>query len=181
MNSLNLVKCHCHKPFGGKDCSLDLSKPPNFELDKECCDLRTESCDSVKAFGDSYSTRDPIYVKIELKEVIKYIWFFVIYFGKKKIDNKWITIEELTRATSINENTVWINLKKIKDLILYKNINQQVVNKIADESIALVNIYISYQDSSFGHFKSFKLYDSKCRTCKNGQLSVIAVIFSFEI
>lgn len=65
-----LVKCYCDEPWGGIDCTTDLSKTPSIVIDKQCCDLRTESCDLVNAFGiPLFSKREKLYVKIDLIEV----------------------------------------------------------------------------------------------------------------
>lgn len=42
---------------------------PEVNLNNECCDLREEDCSSVIAFGQGFSTVDPIYVRIQLEEV----------------------------------------------------------------------------------------------------------------
>lgn len=65
-----LVKCECNSPFGGADCSQDLTSISEFTVNPRFCDLRTENCTLINGFGYPFSTRDPIYVKVEYTEVI---------------------------------------------------------------------------------------------------------------
>ena len=68
---LSPVKCKCNEPYGGIDCSLDLSRPPPISLDKRCCDLRNEDCDVINGFGFPFSKRDQLYAKVDFIEVFK--------------------------------------------------------------------------------------------------------------
>ncbi|RNA13014.1 hypothetical protein BpHYR1_043794 [Brachionus plicatilis] len=63
------IKCECNKPFGGNDCSQDLSNIAEFTIRPKFCDLRTENCSLINGFGYPFSTRDPIFVKAEYIEV----------------------------------------------------------------------------------------------------------------
>lgn len=70
-NFVSIVKCYCEEPYGGRDCSRDLTEIAPLTLDRTCCDLRNEDCSVVTGVGCSYETDDIIYVKIELIEVKK--------------------------------------------------------------------------------------------------------------
>lgn len=67
------VRCECNKPYGGKDCSRDLSEIAELTLDKSCCDLRNEKCDTITGTGCTYDNDDIIYVKIEFIQVTTHI------------------------------------------------------------------------------------------------------------
>ncbi len=63
------MRCECDKPYGGQDCSHDLSEIVELTLDRSCCDLRTEKCDSITGTGCTFDNDNIIYVKIEFIEV----------------------------------------------------------------------------------------------------------------
>lgn len=72
------VKCECNSPYGGTDCSQDLTDIAELTVSPRFCDLRTENCTLVNGFGYPFSTRDTIYVRVEYTEVIKIIFIFIL-------------------------------------------------------------------------------------------------------
>ena len=129
-----------------------------MSLDKKCCDLRNEKCDEINGFGFQFSTKDTIFVKIELQE----------YDSNDKVK---ASIYEYQTIRALADNNLQIQLNKLTELTLYKSIHNITATTKTNEiktktSEAFVNIYISYTNSSFVQFASFNLYDSKCRTCE---------------
>ena len=121
-------------------------------MGKDCCDLRYENCEEVDVFGYPFSVRDKVYAKIELVEV-----------GVSTTR----TILSYTTATTFSESNVLVRIDNLDQLSLYKYINDLPTDFLLKESSAVVNIYLSYKNSTFVKQKSFKLYDSKCRTCRS--------------
>jgi hypothetical protein len=79
----------------------------------------------------------------------------------------------------LSDNELVFKLNKINQLNLYKKIiglNNQTL-PVSDLSIAYASIYISYTNISFVHHISFNLYDSKCRNCTQGLITINSVIF----
>ena len=78
--------------------------------------------------------------------------------------------ETVELATIYSANNLNVKIRNINDLALYKNINNLPNDFTLFESTTLINIFLSYSNSSFEKVKSFRLYDSKCRECnKNSQ------------
>ncbi|CAF0998310.1 unnamed protein product [Brachionus calyciflorus] len=151
------IRCNCKNLFGGKDCSLDMSKQPNLALEKQCCDLR-DGCESIRSFAENYSTQNTIYVKLEITETV---------------DDEDHVIQEFTTASVLNKNTLLINLDKLKETNLYQNIHGEPTELVSSESLALVKIYINYDNKTFDEFKTLRLFDSKCRTCSQGLVTLV--------
>jgi hypothetical protein len=74
---LSPIKCRCNEPFGGPDCSIDLTEIAELNLEFNCCDLRNEKCDIINGFGNPFSIRELIYVKVDLIEV--YFFSFILF------------------------------------------------------------------------------------------------------
>lgn len=61
-------------------------------------------------------------------------------------------------------NNIQIKIENLDYFTLYKNIKN--VEKIADDSVATVEIYLSYLNSELYSSKTtMRLYDSKCTYC----------------
>ena len=77
---LSPIKCRCNEPFGGPDCSIDLTEIADLSLEYSCCDLRKEECNLLNGFGNPFSVRDLIFVKVDLIEVY-FVFNFLFFFG----------------------------------------------------------------------------------------------------
>jgi hypothetical protein len=62
---------------------MDLTEIAELSLDRKCCDLRYQNCSLINGYGYEFSTRDTIYVKIELIEV--QIFFLFLKLKKRLI------------------------------------------------------------------------------------------------
>ncbi|RNA13528.1 von Willebrand factor D and EGF domain-containing [Brachionus plicatilis] len=144
------LKCECNSPYGGADCSLDLTNITEFTVKPQFCDLRTEKCSLVNGFGYPFSTRDPIYVQIEYTEY--------------DIDNRPHFVTETSVADTITDNNILIGLNRLSSLNLYKNIHSIRTSFVSRDTLADAHIYISYSNVSFVQWANLTLYDSKCRT-----------------
>ncbi|RNA04051.1 von Willebrand factor D and EGF domain-containing, partial [Brachionus plicatilis] len=154
------VKCECKQPFGGNDCNQELTNIAELKISPQFCDLRTENCSLINGFGYPFSTRDPIFVKLEYIE-------YDIY-------NCEHMLTETSVADTITDNNILIELFSINSLNLYKNIHSIEADFVSRESLAYIRIYISYSNESFVQWANVTLYDSKCRTedKENGQLVI---------
>jgi len=156
---LSHTKCNCDEGWGGKDCSLDKENIAGLGLQAKCCDLRNEKCNQVNAIGYPFSTTDKIYVKVEYIERLD--------------DLSENVIQEFTTARALSESNILIDLEGLGDLTLYKNINNLPSNLTLRESETKVKIWISYYPDEYKQVSSFLLYDSKCRSCKDGESSFL--------
>jgi len=151
------VKCQCKEPWGGKDCSQDLSKPVEFELDRKCCDVRSERCDEFNIFASPISARDKVFVTAQITEEFT--------------DGTSNVIKQTVEGAVRTINSIFAKFNFVESTTLFKNLQNETDKKLKS-SPTLVNIFVSHSNNNSIQFKSFSLYDSKCRTCTNGNLSL---------
>jgi hypothetical protein len=125
---------------------------PELELNKECCDLRNENCSELIGSGD-YILGENLYLKIQLIENLN---------NSIQIHEDYALIELFRKQNNIQE--FQINLNKLNELALYKNIHFGSNYKTSTSQVN-AKVFISYSNSSFNQLATLVLYDSKCRYC----------------
>lgn len=96
--------------------------------------------------------------------------------------------EEIVKGVTLSAQHVQINISHLEMFTLYKNIHG--LKKIQDNSLAYVDIYLSYISDKFQNAPktSIRLYDSKCLDCdlklksvKFKNCLILLILFNFRI
>lgn len=109
----NLLLCDCIMTFGSSDCSVRISKAPEYELVEKCCNTRTMNCQKIEGVAEKLSNNNTVYyyMRIIVDSVIKEYFYRIMFIKCILKQFKYIIIKTnkfLKRSRNVILQIKWI-------------------------------------------------------------------------
>ncbi|XP_070543546.1 von Willebrand factor D and EGF domain-containing protein-like [Ptychodera flava] len=151
--------CHCHKDYGGSDCSVDLTRPPDvwFIEGSEhhgLCDVRSGFCRSISIIGDNFLN----------SEALKCHYEFV-----RMDDQGWTAIDK----NKIEADVFFVSFREV-----YCQPKETILDIGLDENTGITSATLRVTASNDAGITESKgmaitIFDSKCLHCDNTGLCTL--------